>query len=81
MGLWERTAIFDCSWHFQLLEQNYRKQPISSEIRQLVLSQIIPNYSLVFRENKFGNVGKRKVSGALALLLSADFTLETKVMI
>jgi hypothetical protein len=81
MGLWERTAIFDCSWHFQLLEQNYRKQSISSEIRQLVLSQIIPNYSLVFRENKFGNVGKGKVSGALALLLSADFTLETKVMI
>jgi len=51
MGLWDRTVIYGCSWHFQLLEHNYRIQPINSEIRQLVLSQIPPNSSLFYREN------------------------------
>jgi len=68
MGLWERTAIYDCSWHFQLLEQNYRIQPISSKIRQLVLFHILPNCPIVLREKKLGNVCKRDISGALALL-------------
>jgi len=81
MGLWERTAVYDWSWHFQLLEQNDRTQPISSEIRQLVLYQILPNCSLFYREKKLGNVVKRNICGALALLLSTHFALEIKVMI